>query len=137
MRRLSQIYLSAIVVVFVPCALAARIDLSRHHESGQFHVSQTNDLLTVNWSGERGLALRLVFNLGNAERLISELSVGSAPEAAHKLILKDAAPAYWVYTGRRHGSWEDNYFDNPSSRPHEINEYSSKLLIESCQVEDD
>ena len=137
MRCFSQIFLFAIVILSASCASAAKIDLSRHHESNQFHVSETNDLLTVDWTGERGLALRLGFNLGNAKQLIAELSVGSSREAAHKLILKDAAPAYWVYVGRRHGSWEDNYFDNPSSRPHEINEYSSKLLIESCQVEDD
>jgi hypothetical protein len=53
------------------------------------------------------------------------------------LILKDAAPAYWVYIGRRHGSWEDSFFDKPSTRPHEISEHFGKLIVKSCNVESD
>ena len=59
------------------------------------------------------------------------------PMVRGKLIPRDAAPAYWVYIGRRHGSWEDSYFDNPSERPHEISTHFSKLIIESCRVESD
>jgi hypothetical protein len=109
---------------------AVRADLAKHNPSSQFRAAESNDRLIVEWSGERGLPLRIAFDLADSERLIAELSI------AGRIILKDAAPAYWVYVGQRHGSWEDNYFDNPSSRPHEISSYSGKLLMKECRVED-
>ena len=109
---------------------AVRADLAKHNPSSQFRAAESNDRLIVDWSGERGLPLRIAFDLADSERLIAELSI------AGRIILKDAAPAYWVYVGQRHGSWEDNYFDNPSSRPHEISSYSGKLLMKECRIED-
>ena len=96
-----------------------------------FKVAESSERLAVDWTGSRGIPLRIAFNLADPERLISELSI------ATQVILKDAAPAYWVYVGQRHGTWEDNYFDNPSTRPHEISSYSGKLIPEKCKVEDD
>jgi hypothetical protein len=116
---------------------AVRVDLSSFKPSQNFAVSQSGDLLTIDWAGENHLALQLVLNLGDAEKLIAELSQAASKDGARKVILKDAAPAYWVYVGRRHGSWEDSYFDNPSERPQEISTHFSKLIVEGCRVESD
>jgi len=114
-----------------------RIDLGSFHPSQNFVAGQSGDLLTLDWMGENHISLRLVLNLGDPEKLIAELSQSASPAGPRNIILKDAAPAYWVYIGRRHGSWEDSYFDNPSERPHEISTHFSKLIIESCRVESD
>lgn len=55
-------------------------------------------------------------------------------DGARKIGVQNAAPEYSVYVGRRHGSWEDNYFDNPSTRPHETDRYTSRLIPEQCTV---
>lgn len=116
---------------------ATRFDLGGFHPSENFAASTSGDLLTLDWTGENRVSLRLALNLGDAEKLIAELSQSASPAGPRRIVLKDAAPAYWVYMGRRHGSWEDSYFDNPSERPHEISTHFSKLVIESCQVESD
>lgn len=121
----------------VVTAAAVPVDLSRYHDSPQFHAIHAADSLTIDWTGEHNLSIRLVLNLAASDRLLSELSVSASPGRPRKLILRDAAPAYWVYVGRRHGSWEDNYFDNPSTRPHEISDYSGKLIPEGCRLEND
>src|ERR1700681_2892802 len=85
---------------------AVPVDLSRYHDSPQFHATHVGDSLAIDWTGEHDLSLRPVVNLAAADRLLSELSVSPSAGGARKLILKDAAPAYWVYVGRRHGGWE-------------------------------
>lgn len=84
--------------------------------------------LTATWTGERQQALRLQLNLAEPEKLIAELSV-----AGH-VLLRDAAPAYSVYTGKRRGGW-DNFFDTPSSRPHETREFTSTLRTTQVKTE--
>jgi hypothetical protein len=132
------------VLVFAATLLGAeaargsvRCDLKDFRPSQNFAAVQSGDLLTLDWTGENHSSLRLVLNLGDAQKLIAELSQSASPDAPRKIVLKDAAPAYSVYVGHRHGSWEDSYFDNPSERPHEISTHFSKLVIESCQVESD
>lgn len=125
------------VLAVVPTAGAVKVGLTNFHPSKDFSVGHSGDFLTVDWTGENHASLRLRLNLGEAERLIAELSHASAKGAPRKILLQDAAPAFWVYIGRRHGSWVDNYFDNPSSRPHEISTHFSKLVIEGCRVESD
>ncbi|MBA3439257.1 MAG: hypothetical protein H0T92_05245 [Pyrinomonadaceae bacterium] len=125
-----------LLVMFVPVRSqeVVPIDLSAYRESSDFRVTHNGNLLTVNWSGENKAALRLSFNLADAEKLIAELSHAASPSSAgRKIILKDAAPAYWVYMGKRRGGW-DNFFDRPSSRPHEVNEHFSRLIIEGSRV---
>lgn len=124
---------TAVFICFSSFSLAGSVtvDTSRHETSNRFKVAVTGERLIIDWMGSQDVPLRMAFNLDDPERLISELSI------AARLILKDAAPAYWVYVGQRHGSWEDNYFDNPSTRPHEISSYSGKLIPEKCSVEDD
>ena len=116
---------------------AIRVDLTRFRPSPNFAVSQSGDLLTLERTGESHISLRLKLNLGDAEKLIAELSQVASPGGPRNIILEDAAPAFWVYVGRRHGTWEDSYFDNPSSRPREISSYFSNLVIEGCRVESD
>jgi hypothetical protein len=120
-----------------PAPAAVKADLSAFQRVAGFEASQSGDILTVDWAGESGRSLRLRLNLGSAEQLIAELSHAESSDAPRKLILKDATPAYWVYIGRRHGAWEDSYFDNPSQRPHEISTHYSKLTIQGCRVESD
>ena len=106
-------------------------------ERSPFRVVQTSDSVSVDWIGEQGVSLQLSLNLSKPAELIRGLSISSKSGAAHKLVLHNVAPAFWVYVGRRHGSWEDNYFDNPSTRPHEISTYSSTLGINGCAIERD
>ncbi len=136
MRRILLLALLLLLSIFVPVQSQenAPIDFSAYRESSDFRVTRNGNLLTVNWSGENNAALRLSFNLADAEKLIAELSHATSPSSAErKLILKDAAPAYWVYTGKRHGGW-DNFFDRPSSRPQEVSEYFSKLVVQGGRV---
>ncbi|MBV8819956.1 MAG: hypothetical protein JO022_16450, partial [Acidobacteriaceae bacterium] len=115
---------------------AVTADLSRYTQSKDFIVAQSGNLLTIDSRGEKQTRLRIVFNLADPERLIHEVSVAPRADASRAIILEDAAPAYRVYTGRRHGSWEDNYFDNPSTRPHEVVEYMGQLALKRCRVEE-
>ncbi len=112
---------------------SVRIDLSVFRESADFQVSRDGNLLAVTWTGEDQLSLRLRLDLGEAEKLIDELSQQASSSADRKVILRDAAPAYRVYVGRRRGGW-DNFFDTPSSRPHEVSEHLGKLVIEGCRL---
>ena len=121
----------------MPAAGAIQADLTAFHPSSDFAARQSADLLTLDWTGENHTSLRLVLNLGDAEKIIADLSQAASPDSPRRVVLKDAAPAYWAYIGRRHGSWEDSYFDNPSTRPHEISTHTSKLVIASCRVESD
>ncbi len=118
-------------------APAIRVDLSGFDQSAKFAVTPGENSVAVEWSGAQGSSMRLVLNLATPDRLIKELSVASGPNGSRGIVLQDAAPAYSVYVGRRHGSWEDNYFDNPSTRPREIDQYASKLIPEDCRVGSD
>ena len=110
------------------------IDFSSWRASTYFQLQRTGDFLIVNWHGERKVSLQLSFNLKDPEKLIAELSHAASPTAtARQIILKDAAPAYRITVGKRRGGW-DNFFDSPATRPHEITEYTSKLLLKSCRV---
>ena len=114
-------------------ALPISVDFSAYHESADFRVTRERDVLIINWYGENGISLRLSLNLVDPEKLIAELSHAASSAAGRKILLKDAAPAYRVTTGKRSGGW-DNFFDSPASRPHEISEYFSKLVMEGCRV---
>lgn len=137
MRNSLLLFCATVMLWAGPTFGSAKFDLSNYHESRNFHARTSGDLLTLDWTGENQRSLRLVLNLGDAEKLIAELSQSASAEGPRKILLRDAAPAYWVYIGRRHGSWEDNYFDNPSTRPQEITTHFSKLVIEGCTVESD
>ncbi|MGH9660892.1 MAG: hypothetical protein ACRD96_20250, partial [Bryobacteraceae bacterium] len=114
--------------LFAACLTAAvPVDLSGYREAADLRVEHSGDILTAHWTGERNGALRLRLNLADAEKLISELSVNGKP------LLRDAAPAYFVYTGKRRGGW-DNFFDTPSTRPREIAEANSTLAIDRARV---
>jgi hypothetical protein len=121
----------ALVLALTPVFGARHVDLSRFEAISGFNARQTGDTLTIDWTGENAQPLRLALNLADATQLISEVAIGG------KTVLKNAAPAYWVYVGRRHGTWEDSYFDNPSTRPHEISEHFSKLTVTGARVETD
>lgn len=123
------------LLISVPLAFSAvRVDLSRYDQSAKFQVTSTDNSLAIEWPGSKGSSIRLVLDLASPERVIREISVAAGPERSRKIILQNAAPEYSVYVGRRHGSWEDNYFDNPSTRPHEIDQYASRLIPEECTV---
>ncbi len=109
------------------------LDLSAFRESAGFRLIREGNLLTVTWLGENEVPLRLRLNLDDAEKLIAELSHGGPASPKRRVILEDAAPAYWVYIGKRRGGW-DNFFDTPSSRPHEISEHFGKLTVERCSL---
>ena len=114
-------------------ALPISVDFSAYRESADFRVTRERDVLIINWYGENGISLRLSLNLVDPEKLIAELSHAASSAAGRKIILKDAAPSYRVTTGKRSGGW-DNFFDSPASRPHEISEHFSKLVMEGCRV---
>src|SRR3954468_18222575 len=92
---------------------AVKIDLSAYRESPDFRVSREKDLLILDWSGENRNSLRMRLNLADPEKLMAELSHTDSTSGKRRTLLKDAAPAYWVYAGKRHGGW-DNFFDRPS-----------------------
>ena len=109
------------------------LDLSAFRESAGFRLIREGNLLTVTWLGENEVPLRLRLNLDDAEKLIAELSHGGPASPKRRVILEDAAPAYWVHIGKRRGGW-DNFFDTPSSRPHEVSEHFGKLTVERCSL---
>ncbi len=119
--------------LYTPICAAVRIDLSAYRVSPDFQVATDGDTLIVNWLGENNVSWRMCLNLADPAKLIAELSHTVSSASKRKVILKNAAPAFSVYTGKRRGGW-DNFFDSPSSRPHEITEYFSKLLGEGCSV---
>lgn len=125
----------AVLFFAVPAAFAAvPVHLSGLESSAKFRVSSRQDSVAVEWNGSEASSVRLVLDLAAPDRLVSELSIVGGPFASRAIILRDATPAYSVYVGRRHGSWEDNYFDNPSTRPHETDRYVSRLLPEDCKI---
>ena len=103
-------------MMFTPLLLVLSIvpvDFSAYRENGSLAATREGDRLTVAWPGAGGQALRLQLNLADPARLVGELSV------AGRALLRDAAPAYSVYTGKRRGGW-DNFFDTPAQRPHDL-----------------
>lgn len=107
---------------------AVPVDQSLYRESAVLRATSANDRLTIDWTGENDQPLRLALNLAVPEQLIAELTVAGRP------LLRNAAPAYWIYTGKRRGGW-DNFFDTPSMRPHEVREFSSTLRVTLAKVE--
>ena len=89
------------------------VDFSAYRETADFRVTRKREALTINWYGENRISFRLSLNLADPEKLIAELSQAVSSAAPRKIILKDAAPAYRVTTGKRNGGW-DNFFDSPA-----------------------
>ena len=130
-----NVFIFGVFLSLLPSSAGAvGIDLSGFRSSPDFSATASGEQVTVDWKGEAGIALRLKLNLAAADQLIAELSHAPARESPHQVVLKEAAPAFWAYIGKRQGTWEDSYFDNPSRRPNEISEHFSKLIIESCRI---
>src|SRR5689334_22119530 len=60
-----------------PLTAAVPVDLSSFRPSTAFAVKLDGSDLTIDWTGEKNLSLRLVLNLESADQLIKELSHGA------------------------------------------------------------
>src|SRR5262245_48811318 len=71
------------------------VDFSSYDKSSGIQVNQQGLLLSVVWKGERGLPLRVRFNLADLSMLIRDLSVSSA--SGFVPILENASPEYMCF----------------------------------------